>query len=84
MVEITSLENLTSFFGWMTVINILVLAVISLAVIALRGIMVSVHSKMTGVPEAELPSLYFRYVANYKLAVFVFNLVPYVALKLIA
>lgn len=81
MMELT---GLTSFFGWMTAINILVLIIVGLAVVVLRGVMVSLHSKLLGVPEADLPGMYFRYIANYKVAVFVFNLVPYIALKLMA
>ncbi|MEH6525929.1 MAG: DUF6868 family protein [Sneathiella sp.] len=81
MVELT---GLTSFFGWMSAINILVLIIIALALMTLRGVIAPLHSKLLGVPEADLPGLYFRYVANYKIAVIVLNLVPYVALKLMA
>jgi hypothetical protein len=81
MMELT---GLTSFFGWMTAINILVLIIVSLAVLTMRGLMATLHSRMLGVPEADLPALYFQYIANYKVAVFVFNLAPYVALKLMA
>ena len=40
------------------------------------------HGKMFGLSEADLSRQYFQYVANYKIAIVVFNLVPYIALVL--
>jgi hypothetical protein len=37
---------------------------------------------MLGIPEAELPALYFTYLANYKTLSLVFCFGPYLALKI--
>lgn len=51
---------------------------------ALRDWMIDIHSSWYGIVKADLPNIYFRYLANYKIAFFVFNLVPYLALRIMA
>lgn len=51
---------------------------------AMRGWVKGIHSSMYGVPEDQLDAIYFNYMANYKLLIFIFNLVPWAALKLMA
>jgi|MEHZ01.3.fsa_nt_MEHZ010956653.1_12 hypothetical protein len=77
-----SLEMLTAFLGWCSVINIGVLIFSTVAVMAFRSSIVSIDSKMFDLDEAELPKLYFWYLACYKIATLVFNLAPYIALKI--
>jgi hypothetical protein len=50
----------------------------------MRSWVVSFHSKMSGVDEADLPKIYFEYLGNFKILIFVFNLVPYLALRVMA
>ena len=52
--------------------------------IAMRGWIVNIHAKMTGVSEAELPRIYIEFLGSYKTFIIVFNLVPYIALKIMA
>jgi len=52
-------------------------------IIALRRMMVRVHGSMFAMDEQALSKAYFGYLAHYKLLVLVFNLVPYIALKII-
>ena len=77
-----SLETLTTFLGWCTVINIGVLLVASIFVTLMRGPVAKMHSKMYGLDDAELSRQYFQYLAQYKIAIYILNLVPYVALKI--
>ena len=78
-----TLLPLTEFFGWCTVINVVLLAFSTLMLVANRKFVLKTHSKMFGISEAELSKTYFNYLAIYKVAVIVFNLVPYLALKII-
>ena len=55
----------------------------SLAITAMRATMKRVHSSMFGLADDDLDRAYFQYLAQYKIAIFVFNLVPYFALRLI-
>jgi len=76
------LETLTEFFGWCTAINLGVLMIATISAGLMRGMMVNIHGKMFGLSEAELSHQYFQYLAQYKIATFVLNIVPYVALKI--
>jgi len=79
-----NIETFTSLFGWMTVINIIFLLFTTLAIIVMRERVVKIHADMFVVKESEITPIYFRYLANYKLLILVFNLAPYIALKFIA
>ena len=76
-----SMEALGTFLGWCTVINVGILVVAALGIAAMRGFAVKIHSGMYGLAEPDLLRAYFNYMANYKIAVFVLNLVPYIAVK---
>ncbi len=77
-----SLETLTVFLGWCTAINIGLLVVASISLILMRGPMVRIHGKMFGLDEVDLTRQYFQYLAQYKIAIIVLNLIPYIALKI--
>ena len=79
-----SLETITAFFGWTTVINFVLLAVASLTVIAARESIARLHGRMFGLESVDLSRAYFQYISQYKITIFVFSLAPYVALKLMA
>ena len=74
--------TLTEFLGWASVINIGVLVFAALAVTLTRGAMISIHGKLFGLGEVDLSRAYFQYMAQYKLGIFIFNLSPYIALKI--
>jgi hypothetical protein len=79
-----SLEAITAFFGWTTVINFALLFVSSITVIAARESIARLHGRMFGLESADLSRAYFQYIAQYKIAIIVFSLTPYIALKLMA
>ncbi len=79
-----SLEAVTTFFGWTTVINVALLFLSSIAVITARGAISRIHGRMFGLQAADLSRAYFGYIGQYKIAVIVFSLAPYLALKLMA
>jgi hypothetical protein len=79
-----SLETLTEFFGWCTAINMGVLAVAAISASLMRATMVKIHTRLYGLDEADLTHQYFQYLAHYKIAIFVLNLVPYIALRIMA
>jgi len=79
-----TISTLAEFLGWSSVINICILATASLAVMLMRDSMTKLHGKMFGLDTSDLSRAYFQYLAQYKIAIFVFNLVPYVSLKIIS
>ena len=77
-----SIEMFTELLGWSTVINMAILIASTLMLIFSQSTISTLHSKLFNLNKADLPSAYFHYLANYKIAIFIFNLVPYLALKL--
>lgn len=77
-----NIETVREFLGWCTVINIGLLFYSSIMIMACRKWITGIHGRMFGLDEAELPGAYFRYLANFKIAVIIFNLVPFVALSI--
>ena len=78
-----NIEFIQQFLAWSLVINIAILAVSSIMLVVLRDTITNIHSKFSGVPKTQLPGEYFRYIANFKVAIIVFNLTPYLALRII-
>lgn len=81
---ILTFDMLVAFFGWCSVINVVFLALAALSLILLRDLFMPLHAKMFGASEDALSLIYLQYLAGYKILVIVFNIVPYIALKLIA
>lgn len=80
----TTVESLATFFGWCSVINIGVLVFSTIALVAMKGPVSSIHSKLFGIDQANLPSTYLQYLGSYKIAILIFNVVPYFALKIMS
>ena len=78
-----TMEVVANFLGWCSLINIgLLLFTTIILKVALEPIS-NIHSNIFGVPKSELPLTYFWYLAYYKIVILVFNLVPYIALRII-
>ena len=76
------LEFLIHFLGWMTLVNGVILIFSTLFLWLARDWAMNLHAAMTGVDRIDLPVLYFSYLGNFKIAVIVLNLVPYLVLRL--
>ncbi len=74
-------ETLTELLGWASIINIVILLFSTILLIAMRGTISKVHSKLFGLDEKDLGRAYFQYLAQYKIAIIVLNIAPYIALK---
>jgi len=79
------LRQLTAFFLWCTIINA-VLLFASFAVFAIAGtdFAYRVHGQWFSVPQATFDATLYLLLGAYKIAILVFNLVPYVALRIVA
>lgn len=76
------IKTLVTFLGWCSVINIAVLSVSTILLMFIRTPVARIHGKLFGVEPSQLPPLYMNYLGNYKLAILMLNLVPYIALKI--
>ena len=78
----TDIVTITGFLGWCAVINMGLLMFYTVWLRVFRDFTKRVHSKLLGVDPDRLDVIYFQYLANYKLAVIVLNIVPYIALRI--
>lgn len=79
-----SIEQLMVFFAWCTLLNFAVLIFATVSLFVFRSFVTEIHSRLFGLNEAELAKIYLKYLAYYKIAIFVFNLVPYLALRIMS
>jgi hypothetical protein len=76
--------TLTELLGWASVINMTLLVLTTAMVVAMRGTISKIHSRLFGLEEKDLGRAYFQYIAQYKIAVIVLNIAPYIALRIMA
>ncbi|MBD3633472.1 MAG: hypothetical protein HUJ23_01010 [Methylophaga sp.] len=77
------IASLTALFGWMTVINFALLIFSTLMLTVFRTSVIRIHTRVTGLEENALKPVYLYFLGFYKVLIILFNLVPYLALKLI-
>lgn len=76
-------DQMTTFFGWCTLFNILYLFVAFSAVTTFRDRVAGIHMKMfEGISKVELSAMYFKWLGYYKIVTVAFFLMPYLALQL--
>ena len=74
---------LREVLGWCAVINMGLLLFSAIFVVLLRGPISRIHAKMFNLDESDLSLAYFQYLAQYKIAIIVFNIIPYFALRIV-
>jgi hypothetical protein len=79
-----TVETLRELLGWASVINIVLLFITTISVVAMRGTISGIHSRIFGLDEKDLGRAYFQYIAQYKIAIIVLNIAPYLALRIMA
>jgi hypothetical protein len=77
-----TIEAAREFLGWCSVINIGLLIFSGIFVVLFRGPISRIHAKMFDLDESNISRAYFQYLAQYKIAIIVFNIVPYFALRI--
>ena len=79
-----SIEKMRSFLGWCTVINFALYFVGVIQHLLIGEWASEVHADMFQIDAVSVRQAYFLYLVYYKLAIVVFNLVPYVALRIMS
>lgn len=77
------LAQVTSLFGWMLVINIVVYTFAALMIIFARDWVSRFEARITGIPAENWPMIFIDYLSRYKIAIMVFNLAPWLALLIV-
>ena len=77
------LETIRAFFAWCSVINIVLLLWWALFLLLAHDWTYRLHSKWFKISVEQFDAIHYAGMAIFKLAVFMFNLVPYFALRII-
>jgi hypothetical protein len=78
-----TLETIRSFLAWCSLIN-LVLLLFWFAYFALaHDWLYRIHSRWFGIPVERFDAIHYGAMAGFKLGVILFNLVPYLALRIV-
>ena len=79
-----TIASLTAFFGWMTILNLGLFVISAFFTLVLRDWAAGLHSRMFRIEKDKVIQIYFSFLGTYKIALIVLNLVPYLALRIIA
>ena len=78
-----SLYQLLQFFFWCSIINMGLLIFIFLLFKVAHRWIYSIHGKWYRLSEEEFDKVIYRMMLYYKSSIFIFNIVPYFALRII-
>ncbi len=76
-------QILVATLGWCSLINLGMLTVASAALILFNSSVKQIHQKWFGLSDQDLQREYFRYLATYKIMTLIFNVVPYLSLRVV-
>jgi hypothetical protein len=79
-----TLETIRAFLGWCALINYAVLVIWFLVFLFAHDWMRKLHTRWFRLPAAHFDAIHYAGMGLYKLGIFLFNLVPYVALVIVA
>ncbi len=78
-----TLDILREFFFWNMVINMGLLTLSFIMLTSMRGPIARIHRKMFNLSEDKLNTIWYSILGCYKIAIFMFNVVPYVAIRIV-
>ncbi|WP_027257791.1 MULTISPECIES: DUF6868 family protein [Leisingera] len=78
-----TLDILSAFFGWLTVLHLSLFTLSALLLLALRDWVAGLHARMFGLAPADVSLTVYRWLGTYKIVIFATALGPWVALQLI-
>lgn len=78
-----TVEEIRAVLGWCAVINVGLLLLSCFAYTLGRDFIYRIHSKWFKLSEERYDEIIFNRIGGYKLLVFVFNIVPYLAFRIV-
>ena len=78
-----TLETVRDFFAWCSVINIVLIVLWFVAFVGARNWMYRIHTKWFTVSEHTFDAIHYGGLGLFKIAIWVFCLTPYFALRII-
>jgi len=77
------IQTLTAFFMWCTILNFALLLLSSLMCICAGDWAYRIHSKWFSISRETFNVAIYSFLGLYKVLVFVFNFIPYIALLIV-
>ena len=77
------IEMLSQFFLWCSIINIGLSLLLFLALIVAKNKIYEIHGRLFNVPKEKVAETMHSAMLNYKTIIFIFNVIPYIALQII-
>jgi hypothetical protein len=81
--KIMDIRTLRAFFKWCTIINVALFVVSAIMILAASDFIYSAHGQLFHMPREAFDVVLYAFLGLYKIAILVFNLAPYVALRII-
>ncbi|MDD5597472.1 MAG: hypothetical protein PHV82_05980 [Victivallaceae bacterium] len=78
-----TIQTLTAFFMWCTIINAALLVISSLIVLLMADWIYNFHSRLFAIPREAFDIIIYSFLGFFKIMIFIFNLVPWIALSII-
>jgi hypothetical protein len=78
-----TLEEVRAFLGWCSVLNIGILLFWFLGLVVAKDFVYATHNKWFKISRETFDVIHFSGMAFFKIAIWVFNLVPYIALRIV-
>ena len=78
-----NIETLSSFFLWCFIINVGILLYWFAFIALARGFVYRLHSRWFKISEEQFNAIHYTMIGAFKIFIFVFNLVPYIALQIV-
>jgi len=76
--------SIRAIFMWCTILNVALLLLSSLVCLCAGDWVYRIHSKWFSISRETFNVAFYSFLGLYKIFVFVFNLIPYVALLIVA
>jgi hypothetical protein len=77
------IDSIRAFFMWCTILNVALLVLSSLICVCAGDWTYRIHSKWYSIPRETFNVAIYSFLGLYKILIFVFNLIPYMALLII-
>jgi hypothetical protein len=78
------IRTLTEFFKWCTIINVAIFIFSAIMIVAVSDFIYRAHGQLFHMPREAFDVVIYSFLGLYKIVILVFNLVPYVALRIVA
>lgn len=78
-----TIYQIREFLGWCSVINVGLMLLSFLMMALMREVMYKFHSKLFSITESQFNAILYSFLGVYKVLVFVFNIVPYIAVSVV-